>query len=1015
MMSYPPIQGIWEQMIKGSPLGTAVFLPLKEELLIANDAFCRLSGFAEKELLGTGYLQAGLSGCENPARKLERLRLSGQAEKVQVLWVNAKDGMTLPVQLTWMVLGEEGIPDPLLVCYAEACGGSYPSPAKNIENEEMFMLIAKNGQDLISISTAGGVIQYISPSITKLLGYEQQEMIGRDRRSFYHPEDAEEMHLPGKLFSPAEIFTRRIRHKNGHYLWFETSFQLIMDPEVGVSRVLTIGRNVTDRKNDEEQLAKAQKLAHVGSWRWDFLGREIVFSKEMRELLEYKVQPIERELEPYMQLVVPEDRDRLSKVLMHSVKMSIPGEVTYRVALPESGIRTLRGIWDFTFTDDGRLLESVGMIQDITQLVSMERQLMEKENKYRLISEHSLDLISQIRAEDGVFLYCSPASYALLGYRPDEMEGRNVYDYLYPEDVEKNHSNLIKGLETGKLSPISFRFIHKDGRHIWFEANSQLVNSGPGGERREIISVARDISERKLMEFKLQESEQRYRSLFEYNPSAVYSMNMDGEYLTANPNLEKLTGYTLEELVGMYFGPLVAKKDIERTLHHFNLAKQGIPQNYDLTIIHKQGYPVEINMVNIPIIVDDEVVGVYGITRDITERTRYIEKIETLSRQHSLLLNTVSEGILGLDTEGKVIFINPAGADILGYKASCMIGRSCHQVIREMRESGAYYTEHNSPIIRAVKGGQLVSRKDAVLWKSDETSFITDYQISPIWDKGQHKGAVMVFRDITDEKNIIQAKESAERADQAKSEFMAMMSHELRTPMNGIVGMIDLLYTTDLDEEQQTFVDILKESSGSLLEILNEILDFSKIETGKMTLQHEPIPLRNLVSGTIDLFAQRAAEKEIGLLCTYSEADVPEIVVGDSLRIRQVLVNLISNAIKFTEQGRVTLSIKSEQGKKPDTVIVHFKVTDTGVGIPAHLQPQLFQSFSQLHPALNRKYGGTGLGLAISKKLVDLMGGAIGVESREGEGSSFYFSVPFKLLKEETEEDQEAGAIPSPK
>ncbi|WP_405175443.1 PAS domain S-box protein [Paenibacillus sp. FSL H8-0261] len=522
------------------------------------------------------------------------------------------------------------------------------------------------------------------------------------------------------------------------------------------------------------------------------------------------------------------------------------------------------------------------------------------------------------------------------------------------------------------------------------------------------------VEERKQFEFKLQENEQRYKSLFEYNPSAVYSMNLQGDYLTANANLEKLTGYSLEELIGMYFGPVVHEKDMEKTLYHFNLAAKGYPQSYDLTLIHKEGHLVEINTTNIPIIVDDQVVGVYGISRDITERIRYTEQIEKLSNEYTLILNAVSEGIFGLDMEEKVTFINPAGLHMLGYEHDEIMGHTYLDHIQQTALDGIHYRPEESPLIKAIRSGGSYQSKDAVLWRKDGTSFLAEYQVTPLFDKGEPKGVVVVFRDITDEKEIIRAKESAEKADQAKSEFLAIMSHEIRTPMNGIVGMTDLLAETELDEEQREYTNIIKESSSSLLYILNEILDYSKIEAGKMMIVHEPVHLREVLDSVTDLFMAKALEKNLEL--SYSMAPgVPTFIMGDAGRLRQVLVNLVSNAIKFTDRGKVCIYVEQKLSVVSKKSTLKFNVRDTGIGIPLEKQHQLFQSFYQLHSSFNRKYAGTGLGLAICKKLVELMGGAIAVESSEGNGSNFYFTLQINPEnKYEGEEEDIAQAEQKP-
>lgn len=631
--------------------------------------------------------------------------------------------------------------------------------------------------------------------------------------------------------------------------------------------------------------------------------------------------------------------------------------------------------------------------------VQMEETIRQSERNYRLISENSLDLISRLAVENGIFLYCSSASRTLLGYEPEEMVGTSAYSYLHPDDLDMIQDLMKISQSSGIIPSMSYRYRHKNGTYVWFESNSRYLYDDEGNII-EVIAVGREITERKRFEFKLKENEQRYKSLFEYNPSAVYSMNLQGDYLTANANLEKLTGYSLDELIGMHFGPVVHEKDMEKTLYHFNLAAKGCPQSYDLTLIHKDGHFVEINTTNIPIIVDDQVVGVFGISRDITERIRYTEQIEELSNEYTLILNAVSEGIFGLDMEEKVTFTNPAGLHMLGYEHDEIMGHPYLGHIRQTVLDGSYYRPEEAPLKRAIRSGVSYQSNDAVLWRKDGSSFLAEYQVTPLFDKGEPKGAVVVFRDITDEKEIIRAKESAEKADQAKSEFLAIMSHEIRTPMNGIVGMTDLLAETDLDEEQLSYIDIIKESSTSLLSILNEILDYSKIEAGKMNIENEPVHIQAVLDSVTDLFSAKALEKNIQLSCRIAPG-VPSLIMGDAGRLRQVLVNLVSNAIKFTERGSVCVYVEQKMSVDQKKSTLKFNVRDTGIGIPIEKQHQLFQSFYQLHSSFNRKYGGTGLGLAICKKLVELMGGAIAVESSEGEGSNFYFTLQIKPERKE--------------
>ncbi|WP_052723686.1 PAS domain S-box protein [Paenibacillus wulumuqiensis] len=641
---------------------------------------------------------------------------------------------------------------------------------------------------------------------------------------------------------------------------------------------------------------------------------------------------------------------------------------------------------------NGKEIELLAIIRDISVRKLMEEQLQDRERQLRLLTNHTTDFLSQHKADHGAtFVYASPACEPLFGYTVEEVMGTDGLSYIHPDDlphVRDYLENIGHGQLTTARDAVSYRYRLKGGNYIWVESTCRYIYNEQG-EREYIIGVTRDIHERREQARRMKESESRYKSLFEFNPLGIHALSLDGYYLSANASFQRMLGYTEEELKRSSFEKLVNPEDLEWTKSNFEQAKQGATRLYQLRTIHKQGHLVDVEVTNVPIYVGDELVGVYAIVQDITESKENLNKIYKLSNEQKLILGSVSEGIFGIDLDGQTTFANPAAVKMFGYEEGEMLGLKLLHHMEQSGPDGSPILSGNTPILEALQQGETRLRDEAVLWRKDNTSFLASYQVTPIIDHGQRIGAVVVIRDRTEENMIIQAREVAEQADRAKSEFLAIISHELRTPMNGMIGMLDLLRDTLETQEQQEYADIVMDSSNALLKIVNELLDFSKIEAGRMELEYEPVYLQELLEQITELFEKPALDKNI-TLNTRLDPTLPESIISDGNRLRQVLINLVGNAVKFTDVGGVLMSVQMKPQPDASRIMIEFAVQDTGMGIPADQQAKLFQPFSQIGTA---RHGGTGLGLSICKKIIELMGGDVHMESREGEGSTFSFTL----------------------
>ncbi|AIQ51980.1 hypothetical protein R70331_10965 [Paenibacillus sp. FSL R7-0331] len=990
---------LYKNLFLRSSSGFAV-VSLKDGLIeLANPSLCRMFGYTEKEFLGLRYLEISCAeerDQEDEDRVIRLLLESPGASVDSEERFIRKNGEMFWAALHLSLVMDEAAGIPIyMIAELQDITERKEAEQRIHKEHNLYNLITSNTPDMISLADPEGTIIYVSPSVEKMLGYPAHEMLGKKRPEYYHQEDADEMREPGKLFSDKDVFTRRVRHKNGNYLWIESSFQVMRDAEGEVIQVLTVARDITERKKYEDMLARAHLLAKMGSWEWDYADGQLKVSKELRHIFGHTWNNGQNSvLDPGLVFdrIHPDDLPDLMKELTRCAESGESGNWIFRANVPGHGEKCISAHWEAVLGDQGETRQISGVVQDVTEHHHMEEQLRESERNYRLISENSQDFITRNAADgDATYLYASPVCQQMFGYTPEELAGTKGMEYIHPEDLSKMRQYLADIIDGLRLEPMEFRFLCKDGSYLWVETTLRHICNGTG-ETAEIIGVTRDVSDRKQYELKMLESENRYKSLFEYNPSAILAMALDGRIESLNASLQHITGYSRDTLLDSAYSELIDPEELDFVAERFTLAAGGISQSFESRLIRREGQRVEVGMIYVPIMQDSRVTGIFAIISDITERKRHLEQIEKLSYEHALILNSVTEGIFGISLEGETVFINPAASAMLGYDSGRSGGSIELHAIQQTWLDGDPYPGGGKTLPEWFSEHLTYEEKEGVFWRQDGSSFLVRYRMTPLFDNGEQKGTVIVFRDITEEKAIVRAKESAEQADRAKSEFLAIMSHELRTPMNGIIGMTDLLTGTELSEEQEYYTQIINKSSASLLHILNEVLDFSKIEAGMMTVELQAVDLRQVMAHVADIFYPRVKEKGL-VLHTELDPDLPPLLVTDEVRLRQILINLVGNAVKFTDEGSVSVSAKLETSLETGVVILKFTVKDTGIGIDPASQGMLFQSFSQLHPSINRKYGGTGLGLAISKKLVELLGGAIGVDSREGEGAEFYFTI----------------------
>lgn len=852
---------------------------------------------------------------------------------------------------------------------------------------------------LFEVGLDGCYYNYHSPR-TDLLAAPPELLIGK-RVTEVLPAEAAETCLAG-LQEANENGTSSGRQfeliLEGERKWFELSIARKDDSDSDDPRFIVLSRDISERKlaeielhNRELQFREQSKRlseviwgTNIGTWAWNVQTGETIFNSRWAEMVGYTLD----ELAPitiavWEKLVHPEDKLRSGELLERHFRKELPD---YEC---EARMRHKNGHWIWVldrgrvveWAADGKPLRMSGTHQDVTEQKNIEAKYREERDFSNGILDTAKSLVMVI-GRDGRVVKINREAQIFTGYAIEEICGQPFFweKFLLPEQRPEIR-NVFARLIAGEVVPRYENYwLSRSGEKRLFDWSNSLLRNA-GGEVEYLVTVGIDITERKIAEAAILSESKKNETLLRTASDGVHILDLNGNVVQVNDAFCRMLGYSAEELRGMNIGQWASN---EAKMSNSQLLGENLI--FETRYRRRDGSLLDVEISSSRAQIGEQLLLV-NAARDITERKQAEAMQAENERQLRYMLVNSPIGVrIAGDAGRKVIFANPRYNELIGVGPGLAVGVDPKVYYADPRD----YDE----TLKLLEQGKTVNNKLIEIIKTDGGRSWLMASYMPLMVEGE-EAVLGWFYDVTE---LRRARELAEEATRAKSAFLANMSHEIRTPMNAIIGLSQLALDKHISPDIRDYLEKINISSQNLLKILNDILDYSKLEAGRVEIEKIHFNLDSMLDSTTSLFSSALLEKSLQYEIDVDPA-VPRELVGDASRLSQILINLLANAIKFTDHGKIGLHIhpKHVDGEK---ATLQFSVEDSGIGMDEAARSRLFQAFSQADSSISRRFGGTGLGLAISRNLLRLMGSDFVVRSEPGRGSCFSFELTLGVSAE---------------